>query len=69
MVMNDLLICNQFSCIQESDIVIYGTGFWGIQIYQILKKLNVNILGVCNTKKLNSVFNHYPDLSNQDIID
>lgn len=67
MVMNDLLICNQFSCIQESDIVIYGTGFWGIQIYQILKKLNVNILGACNTKKGNSVFNHYPVLSIQDI--
>lgn len=67
MKMNDLLICDHFSCISESDIVIYGTGFWGIQVYQILCNLKANILGICNTEKVNTVFDHFPVLSIRDI--
>ncbi len=67
MKMNDLLICDHFSFISESDIVIYGTGFWGIQVYQILCNLKANILGICNTEKVNTVFDHFPVLSIRDI--
>ncbi|MCI8373945.1 MAG: hypothetical protein HFI29_00675 [Lachnospiraceae bacterium] len=64
---NDLFICEHFSYLQESSIVIYGTGYWGKQVYEILKKMNAHILGVCNTEKVDSEFNHYPILSIRDV--
>lgn len=67
MKMIDLHICNHFLCIQESDIVIYGTGHWGEQTYQILKKANANIQSVCNTEKVDDLFHNYSILSIKDI--
>ena len=67
MKMMDLNICNHFSCIQKSDIVIYGTGHWGEQAFRILKKANINILSVCNTEKADNLFHNYSVLSIKDI--
>lgn len=57
MIIKDLLICDDFSYIKNSNIVIYGTGVWGKKVYHILKKSGAEIISVCNTEaNSNNVF-------------
>ncbi|MCI8795448.1 MAG: hypothetical protein HFG89_01150 [Dorea sp.] len=65
--MNDLLVCDHFSCIKDSDIVIYGSGYWGEQILSILEREKMNIAGVCNTERGDVLFHGYSVLSIKDI--
>lgn len=65
--MDDLLICDDFSCVINSSIIIYGTGYWGKTIFRTLKELKANIVGVCNTDRRKDLFYDYSVLSVCDI--
>lgn len=51
MKIQDLLVCNSISQIYESKIILYGTGSWGKQTAECLKKMGKNIFAICNTQE------------------
>ncbi len=59
----DLLICDDLTYLKKKDIIIYGTGFWGKKVYEVLKKYGAHIRGVCTTEGRERLFCNTPVLT------
>lgn len=56
MKIDDLLVCDDFSQIYANNIIIYGTGVWGRQVFDCLRALRKDVQWVCNTDEKEDCF-------------